>query len=196
MNYLLYREVGRIREMVVVAVQKIPGRGAAVTLLWSSRSDLVIIIMSSQRAKGKQVVETVNDDNQLSAEESGGSEPERATNESIAQTPSKKNKKKKSKVSRLLNPVAGVEEEIVETVFHKVKAEHTGVDESSIRATIRQLKLKDVIVGKSGLGGKNQKETGGHRVRDYHAFYVRYSDGSPTVLGHPTSPTIWYCHTS
>jgi len=123
--------------------------------------------MSSQKAKGKQVIDTVDDDNELSADESGGSEPEQPTNEPDAQTSSsKKKKKKKSKLSKILNP----EDKIVETVLEKVKAEHADADADTVRAALQQLKLKDVVTGKSGLGGKNQKDTGGHKVRDYRVF--------------------------
>lgn len=129
--------------------------------------------MSSQRAKGKQVIDAV-DDNGLPADESGGSEPELPTNGSGAQeTLSKKKKKKKSKLARLLNPVTAVaEDKIVETVLEKVKAEHADADEDTVRVALQQLNLKDVISGKSGLGGKNQKDTGGHKVRDYHLFVL------------------------
>jgi len=128
--------------------------------------------MSSQEAKRKQVIDTVDDDNELSADESDGSEPERPTNEPSVQSPSsKKKKKKKSKLSKLLNSVSGAtEDKIVETVLEKVKSEHADTDEDTLRATLRQLNLKDVVAGKSGLGGKNQKDTGGHKVRDCRVF--------------------------
>lgn len=124
--------------------------------------------MSSQKAKGKQVIDSVDDD-ELSADESGGSEPEQPTNEPSAQTSSsKKKKKKRSKLAKLLNPSGAAEDKIVETVLEKVKAEHADADEDTVRAALQQLNLKDVIAGKSGLGGKNQKDTGGHKVRDCH----------------------------
>jgi len=125
--------------------------------------------MSSQKAKGKQIIDTVDDDNELSADESGGSEPEQPTNEPGTQTSSskKKKKKKKSKLAKLLNPASGAaEDKLVETVLEKVKAEHADADETTVRAALQQLNLKDVISGKSGLGGMNQKDTGGHKVRD------------------------------
>ena len=128
--------------------------------------------MSSQKAKGKQVIDTVDDDNELSADESGGSEPDQPTNEPGTQTaPSKKKKKKKkSKLAKLLSPASvAAEDKLVETVLEKVKAEHADADEDTVRAALQQLNLKDVVAGKSGLGGKNQKDTGGHKVRDYRA---------------------------
>ena len=128
--------------------------------------------MSSQKAKGKQIIDTVDDDNELSADESGGSEPEQSTNEPDAQTSSsKKKKKKRSKLAKILNPGSGAaEDKLVETVLEKVKAEHADADETTVRAALQQLNLKDVIAGKSGLGGKNQKDTGGHKVHVHRVF--------------------------
>lgn len=149
--------------------------------------------MSSQKAKGKQVVDTIGDDNELSADESGGSEPEQPTNEPNTQTTSsKKKKKKKSKLAKILNPISGAaEDKLVETVLEKVKAEHADTNEDTVRAALQQLNLKDVIAGKSGLGGKNQKETGGHKVR-YHRFVrIEHIDNTPPVLGYPACPTVW-----
>ena len=130
--------------------------------------------MSSQKAKGKQVIDSVDDDDELSADESGGSEPEQPTNEPSAQTSSskKKKKKKRSKLAKLLNPSGAAEDKIVETVLEKVKAEHADADEDTVRAALQQLNLQDVIAGKSGLGGKNQKDTGGHKVRDCRVLCV------------------------
>lgn len=155
--------------------------------------------MSSAKAKGKQVIDTADDDNEFSADESGGSEPDQLTNEPGTQTSAskKKKKKKKSKLAKFLNPVSGVvEDKLVETVLEKVKAEHADADEDNVRAALQQLNLKDVVTGKSGLGGKNQKDTGGHKVRDYHVSRVYCTDSRPTVLGYPTRPTIWYYLTS
>ena len=128
--------------------------------------------MSTQTAKGKQVIDTVDDDEEPSADESGASEHEQPTNEPGVQTSSsKKKKKKKSKLARILNPGSGAaEDKLVETVLEKVKAEHADADETTVRAALQQLNLKDVIAGKSGLGGKNQKDTGGHKVRDHRVF--------------------------
>jgi len=124
--------------------------------------------MSTQKAKGKQIVGTVDDDNELSADESGGSEPEQLAHGPSAQTSSsKKKKKKKSKLAKILNPSGAAEDKLVDTVLEKVKAEHADADETTVRAALQQLNLKDVIAGKSGLGGKNQKDTGGHKVRVY-----------------------------
>ena len=137
--------------------------------------------MSSQKAKGKQVIDTVDDDNELSADGSGGSEPEQPTNEPDVHTSSKKKKKKKSRLAKLLNPISGsAEDKIVDTVMKKVKAEHANADEDSVRAALQQLNLKDVVAGKSGLGGKNQKDTGGHKVRDFRVFCTKHIDSKPS----------------
>ena len=154
--------------------------------------------MSSQKAKEKEIIATVDDDNELSGDESGGSEPEQPTNEPGAQTSSskKKKKKKKTKLAKILNPSAAAEDKLVETVLEKVKAEHADADEATVRAALQQLNLKDVVSGKSGLGGKNQKDTGGHKVRDYRVLYVECTNSGPAVLGYPARPTIWYCLSS
>lgn len=149
--------------------------------------------MSSQQEKGKQVIGTVDEDNQLSADESGGSEPEKPTNEPDPQaTSSKKKKKKKSKLAKILNPLSGaVEDKIVETVLEKVKAEHADTDEDTVRTALQQLNLKDVVAGKSGLGGKNPKDTGGHKVRVCCFFCVEHTESGTPVLGYPACPTVW-----
>ena len=150
--------------------------------------------MSSQKEKGRQVIDTVDDGDDLFADDSGGSEPEQPTNEPDAPAASsKKKKKKKSRLAKFLNPVSGVaEDKLVETVLEKVKAEHADADEDTVRTALQQLNLKDVIAGKSGLGGKNQKDTGGHKVRDYRFFArVKYTDNKDPVLGHPACPAVW-----
>lgn len=37
------------------------------------------------------------------------------------------------------------------------------VDETAIRLALEQMKLMDVLKGKSGIGGKNKKEIGEHK---------------------------------
>ena len=34
-----------------------------------------------------------------------------------------------------------------------------------MRLALEQMKLKEVLQGKAGIGGKNKKDTGGHKVR-------------------------------
>jgi hypothetical protein len=75
--------------------------------------------MSSQKAKGKQVIDTIDDDNELSVDES-----EQPTNEPDAQaTSSKKKRKKKSKLAKILEPVSGAaEDKLVETLLSRMSS--------------------------------------------------------------------------
>ncbi|THH12512.1 hypothetical protein EW146_g7623 [Bondarzewia mesenterica] len=95
---------------------------------------------------------------------SDGALPDGSTSSS-----SKKKKKKKSKAARALAALKGdaVPQQLVETVLDKVKEEHgadaPGADMETVRQLLEQLKIKDVIQGKSGLGGKNKKDAGDHK---------------------------------
>lgn len=106
-------------------------------------------------------------------EPSSESEPEvqaAALSESGPSRPSKKKKKKRSKVARAISALKGdtVPQAVVDQVVAKVKEEHgessPAADEETVRELLRQLKLKDVAEGKAGLGGKNKKDTGDHKV--------------------------------
>lgn len=84
---------------------------------------------------------------------------------------SKKKKKKKSKATRALaalRPQDAIPQSLVDQVLEKVKAEHgegaPGTDEAHVRMALEQLKVGDVIKGKAGIGGKNRKEMGEHKV--------------------------------
>jgi len=107
-------------------------------------------------------------------ESSSGSDaevPAAAASESGPSRPSKKKKKKRSKVARAISALKGdsVPQAVVDKVVAKVKEEHgedsAAADEETVRALLRQLKLKDVAEGKAGLFGKNKKDTGDHKVR-------------------------------
>lgn len=131
--------------------------------------------MSSDKAKGKEIVDRT--ESHLSEVESDeGSEDEQPTSTTTAaagssSSTSKKKKKKRSKLAKLLKPGSstGASDALVETVLEKVKAEHTDVDADVVRSALQQLNLTDVVAGKAGLGGKNKKETGDHKVRSSFA---------------------------
>ena len=83
---------------------------------------------------------------------------------------SKKKKKKKSKAAKALAALKGetVPQSLVDHVVKEVQAKHgpnmEGVDEAQVRMALDQLKVMDVLKGKSGFGGKNRKEMGEHKV--------------------------------
>ncbi|KAI0273347.1 N-myristoyl transferase [Gloeopeniophorella convolvens] len=107
------------------------------------------------------------------AEDESGSESETevtvAAAESGPSSASKKKKKKRSKIARAISAIKGdsVPQAVVDQVVAKVKEEHgedsPAASEDVVRDLLKQLKLKDVIEGKAGFGGKNKKEIGDHK---------------------------------
>lgn len=81
----------------------------------------------------------------------------------------KRKKKKKSRAHKLLSslkPQDSVPQAIVDQVMQKVKIDdpaNANVNEADVRKALDQLKLMDVLKGKSGIGGKNRKEMGEHK---------------------------------
>lgn len=137
--------------------------------------------MSSEQRKdkGKEVEEIEEDvehpehsDSQPSDEEDqvDPTLPEASTTPS---TSSKKKKKKRTKAIKALNALRGqkdgVPQGVVDAVLEKVKqtGEVPGADEATVRLALEQMKIKDLVQGKAGIGGKNKKDTGGHKVRLY-----------------------------
>jgi glycylpeptide N-tetradecanoyltransferase len=137
--------------------------------------------MSSTKAKAPEDSESPekqpapNAESGAADDESGSDSeaevPTAATSESGPSRPtSKKKKKKRSKVSRVVSALKGdtVPQAVVDQVVAKVKEEHgedsAAADEETVREVLKQLKLKDVAEGKAGLGGKNRKDTGDHKV--------------------------------
>lgn len=91
----------------------------------------------------------------------------------------KKKKKRKSKASKALSAIvdkvsrgndegADVPEELVGEVLDRMKQENPeesrDLHSDEVRRTLAALKIMDVIEGKSGLGGKNRKDMGEHKV--------------------------------
>lgn len=138
--------------------------------------------MSSKSTENTKVEEIISDAVQEGQLEDGsGSESdgdanaegeETAGSAELAQgSSSKKKNKKKNKALKALNALRGKKEipqQVVEQVLEKVKVaggeDAAGADEDTVRAALEQLKIMDVAKGKSGLGGKNKKDTGGHKV--------------------------------
>lgn len=90
-------------------------------------------------------------------------------------TAGKKKKKKRSKAAKALSALKGaagkdaIPDDVVQIVLDKVKAEGgsavASADAEAVRMALEQMKLREVLQGKAGVGGKNRKETGGHKVR-------------------------------
>ncbi|EPS95440.1 hypothetical protein FOMPIDRAFT_1032890 [Fomitopsis schrenkii] len=133
--------------------------------------------MPSQKAKEKQVAEPVQEHEADDGEETGseGSEDEPAgpsLPESSTQSSSKKKKKKRSKALKALNALRpggkdGISDALVNTVLQKVREEGgeeaAQADAASVRLALEQMKIKDVIEGKAGIGGKHKKDMGNHK---------------------------------
>ena len=135
-----------------------------------------------------------------SSSESDTDVPAAAASESGPSRPSKKKKKKRSKVARAISALKGdsVPQAVVDKVVAKVKEEHgedsAAADEETVRALLKQLKLKDVAEGKAGLGGKNRKDTGDHKVRSLCGEQFRRRSGvdrvDDAVLGDTTCTSL------
>lgn len=117
-----------------------------------------------------------------------------------ASTSSKKKKKKRSKAARALAALKGdaVPQKLVDTVLEKVKEEHgenlQGADAETVRQLLEQLKIKDVMQGKAGLGGKNRKDAGDHKVRSSLNVgrNVCVLICVAIVLGYSACNSVWY----
>lgn len=132
--------------------------------------------MSSQQAKIEEIIDTAQDlDHPADASDSEASnsdvnrDDEEAAGIPQASTSSKKKKKKKSKAMKALNALRGkaeIPQEVVNQVLDKVK-DHggaEGADAETVRAALEQMKIMDVLKGKTGIGGKNKKDMGEHKV--------------------------------
>ncbi|KAM5534071.1 hypothetical protein V8D89_012252 [Ganoderma adspersum] len=116
------------------------------------------------------------DDSELDAD---AGEAEAGSSSTAAQmdtpgTAGKKKKKKRSKAAKALSALKGVAggkdaipDDVVQIVLDKVKAEGgaavASADAEAVRMALEQMKLREVLQGKAGVGGKNRKETGGHK---------------------------------
>jgi glycylpeptide N-tetradecanoyltransferase len=108
----------------------------------------------------------------------------------------KKKKKKRSKIAKAINAIKGneVPQVLVDRVMEKVKEEKgdaPGTDEESIRRLLEQLKVNDVIKGKSGLGGKNKKDAGDHKVRCDLSTRLSVCFEKALVLVYATCTSLW-----
>jgi glycylpeptide N-tetradecanoyltransferase len=136
---------------------------------------LLSTTMSQSTGAYIEEVEENVEDGQNGEEDSHGEDQEQLQASSSSAPPApggtnKKKKKKKSKVSKLLQPGGEIPQQLVNHVVNEVQAKHgagtEGTDEASVRALLEQLKIIDVMKGKTGLGGKNRKDMGEHKVRE------------------------------
>lgn len=156
---------------------------------------------SSGKEKEKDIAsEQVND---IDHEESGSEDDEEIDHTlpeaSTPSTSSNKKKKKQSKAMRALNALRGkdnIPQELVDVVLDKVKTEHGDsvpyANEETVRKALQQMKIKDVIQGKSGIGGKNRKDVGTHKVRFLSTSLDQVYDLCRAVLEHTTCPPTRY----
>lgn len=123
----------------------------------------------------------------------------------------KKKKKKKSKAVKalgsLVNKVKGkdddgsnIPDELVGEIMNRVKQdspeEAKSIDSDEIRRTLAALKIMDVMEGKTGIGGKNKKDIGEHKVcvRQLETFWNQLIRKSPwnVVLENTTCASTRY----
>ncbi|KZP12580.1 N-myristoyl transferase [Athelia psychrophila] len=132
--------------------------------------------MASEQAETEEIINAAQDsehppeDSESEASDDEAQPDEQATEgEPLASTSSKKKKKKKkSKAVRALNALRGkaeIPQEVVDQVLDKVKL-HGGVeglDAENVRTALEQMKIMEVMKGKTGIGGKNKKDMGEHK---------------------------------
>ncbi|KAI0333481.1 N-myristoyl transferase [Cubamyces sp. BRFM 1775] len=138
---------------------------------------------SQQKAKEKVVepeepIEVHGDEDDHSGSEGSEDEQEVASSSSVqvqATTPSTASKKKKKKRSKAVKALSAlrpggkdaIPEDVVKIVLEKVRAEGgeagASADAETVRKALEKMKLKDVLQGKAGIGGKNKKDIGGHK---------------------------------
>jgi glycylpeptide N-tetradecanoyltransferase len=122
----------------------------------------------------KQIQEII-DTTQGPDPEDRSSTPEPEVDQDGAITPqassSKPKKKKKSKAAKVLNAVRGkneIPQELISHVVDRVAAEHgpntPATNEDNVRQALEQMKIMDVIKGKSGIAGRGKKAMGEHKV--------------------------------
>jgi len=111
-------------------------------------------------------------DHQENVSDSGSDEqPEQAAEGSAASGSQKKKKKKKKGAKMLKNLLKGpsdkVPQALVNEILQRAKQEPGAsaeeVNEASVREAMEQMKILDVLRGKTGLGGQNKKEIGEHK---------------------------------
>jgi hypothetical protein len=128
------------------------------------------------KARVQDVVEEIHDDAEegsSGSEEDAAPETKASSSTPSAQASTTKKKKKKKKVAKALQSLLkGKDKEVpqalVDEVLHRVQEEQgpnaEGADEQSVRKALEAMKIVDMLQGKSGVGGKNKKDAGDHKV--------------------------------
>ena len=122
---------------------------------------------SSQKARLEEIVDTTqevdthgqNSDSEADNDVVGDGEELVGAEENQPSTSQKKKKKKKKKGK------SEVPQALVNEVLKQVKETNgPGVSEEVMRMTLERLEIMNVAKGKVGLGGKNKKDMGEHKV--------------------------------
>jgi glycylpeptide N-tetradecanoyltransferase len=137
-------------------------------LNWPTRRRLI------RMAQSAHIEQVPDEDDVSSGSEEDRNKPESSTTQQPeASSSSKKKKKKKSKAARALASLTGsgadkIPQKLVDHVLEEAKAQHPEqahqMNEDEVRRAMELLKVMDVFEGKSGLGGKNKKDVGEHKV--------------------------------
>lgn len=125
---------------------------------------------------GADPLEIVDVDGDSESDDPSGEEDAPANADDAGPSTSTSNKKKKKKKTskalkalKNLAPQAKLQEAVYGEVMQRVKAAQpdggASLNEAEVRAALDQLKVMDVVRGKSGLGGKGKKDMGEHKVR-------------------------------
>jgi glycylpeptide N-tetradecanoyltransferase len=122
-------------------------------------------------------IDTITADSQLSDDDEGAdTEQISPTIETSDQgqasgSTSNKKKKKKSKAKKILdalNPKNAIPQAVLEKVVEQVKedgaAGSENIDAEDVRQVLQQIRIMDVLKGKTGIGGNNRKDAGEHKV--------------------------------
>jgi glycylpeptide N-tetradecanoyltransferase len=122
------------------------------------------------------VQDSVNDSDGSSGTESEPEDPSAAGTSSVTGTSTSKSKRKRAKKA-IASLVKGkdkdnIPDELVKEVLQRVQNEAgaEGANAETVRAALEQMKIVDVLKGESGVGGKNKKDTGGHKVREDNSY--------------------------
>lgn len=135
---------------------------------------------SNTEALIEELVDAVQADDEEEASDSDSEAagedhtPEASTSTQASSSKKKGKKKAKAAAKALSSLIKGkdkdkIPQQLVDEVLARVKQEQgegaEGADEKTVRLALEQMKIMDVLKGKSGIGGKNKKDTGGHKVR-------------------------------